>query len=168
MINLGNLATEIIRPTLSIMLGYSRHINSTSAENMLLLICMVESEYKEETRLRQLRNGPALGIWQMEPATHDSQWNHFISKRPVLVQIMKGFARRQYALAVMPCAEEMVGNLYYACAMARLKIWRAPPPLPDEDDFDGMFDYWNKYYNANANNDEAERKRWRKFAELIT
>ncbi|CAM2806291.1 hypothetical protein [Komagataeibacter xylinus] len=45
-------------------------------------------------------------------------------------------------------AAQLIGNLPYACAMARLKCHRAPDPLPATDDAAGQCRFWKANYNT--------------------
>lgn len=42
----------------------------------------------------------------------------------------------------------LIGNLYYQCAIARCKYLMSPEPLPAHDDVEGMAKYWKKWYNS--------------------
>jgi hypothetical protein len=44
---------------------------------------------------------------------------------------------------------QLVTNLEYATAMARLKLWPAKDPLPLPDDIQGQGEYWHTVYNGN-------------------
>lgn len=101
---------------------------------------------KAESRLhylRQLHGGPALGLWQMEPPTHDDIWANFLRFRDDL-------AGRVRTLSILgePSADQLIGNLYYAAAMARVHYWRVPEPLPAEDDLFAQATYWKRHYNT--------------------
>lgn len=136
MINVEQLRTCIIRPTLT-KLG----LWSQAAENLLLGTAAVESNLG--TYIHQVR-GPALGIYQMEPVTHDDIHTRFLSK-----DSRKELQRRILAMtALQGSSEELVGNLYYATAMTRIFYLRFPEPLPAYDDIEGMAKYWKKYYNT--------------------
>jgi hypothetical protein len=50
----------------------------------------------------------------------------------------------------------MQGNLYYSCAMARLKYARAPGPLPAVGDFTSQAAYYLIHYNAGGKATAAE------------
>ena len=62
--NSQQLLDYIIKPTLEYMGG---NYNSKNAQMLLLSTAAIES--KCGYYIKQI-NGPALGIWQMEPATH--------------------------------------------------------------------------------------------------
>lgn len=53
----------VVRPVLRVMSAWSQ-----PAEDLVMGTAAQESRL---TYLRQLGGGPALGLWQMEPATHD-------------------------------------------------------------------------------------------------
>jgi hypothetical protein len=87
--------------------------------------------------------GPALGIYQMEPATHDDIHENFIRFDDGLRGKIK-----DYNLMAMPidAAHEMIGNLYYATAMCRIHYLRVPEPIPDY--LGGQAQYWKTHYNS--------------------
>lgn len=139
MIDPVQLRDCIVRPIL-------RDINpwipySLAAEQLLLATAAQESKGRY---LRQLGKGPAVGLWQMEPFTHDDLW------RTTLVGPDNPLAGKLRTMIVdgLPRAEQMVGNLYYACAMARVFYRRIQAPLPPVFDARAMGDYWKKYYNT--------------------
>lgn len=137
MIEPKQLLVEIIRPTL-----YALELPGQAAEALVLGTAMAESGCG--TYLRQLGGGPALGIYQMEPATHDDLWKNWLRYRPELTD------RVERMLGAYPTEKSaaLIGNLYYATAMCRLHYRRQPQPLPAWDDAEGLAKYWKKYYNT--------------------
>jgi hypothetical protein len=139
MIYTEHLRKHVIRPVLHDIGKYSRN-----AEELLLLTAAQESGLGKY--LHQLGNGPAVGIYQMEPATHDDIWNHFLEYKPTFADIIlrwelpRAFDDNR--------AEEMAGNLYYATAMARAFYLRFYESLPEYDDVRGMAQYYKKYWNT--------------------
>ena len=111
---------------------------SREAVELLMLTAAVESQMG--TYLKQRGGGPAKGIFQMEPATHDDIWNNFIQFRPKIAEYLTG----DYEVAYAP--DEMVWNLKYAIIMARIHYLRVSSPIPR--DIDDMAAYWKKYYNT--------------------
>lgn len=142
MIDLTQLRTLIIRPTL-LALAAGGIPYSLAAENLVLGTGAHESQYYY---LSQVGEGPALGFWQMEPATFSDCWNNFIDFRPALRAALLDLC----AGGRSPSADEMVGNLPLACAMARVRYARAPEPLPDAADAAGLAAYWKSIYNTAA------------------
>lgn len=154
-----DLRQYVIEPTLLCMTQYNRRIDSESAQNLMLWIAIAESVFRGDMRLQQLNDGPAMGIWQMEPTTHDDIWATFIYGRFKLAGVMRELAIHKYTTMVIP-ANEVRYNLMYACAMARLKLWRVPEPLPDAWDIPEMARYWKEHYNANPDNFESDINRF--------
>ena len=123
----------IIRPTLEALGGPQ---DSEAAVELLLATALHESRL---TYLKQIR-GPALGVYQMEPATHDDIWDNFLSRTPEI--------RLREAITRKP-APAMVWDLAYATLMARIHYWRVTDePLPEAGDAPAMAKYWKDHYNT--------------------
>jgi len=132
-----DLLTLIIRPTLKKM-----GMHSESA--CILLLCTAAQESGLGHYLKQIK-GPALGPYQTEPATHRDIYINFLSYRPVLFQKIGEFSRfRDFRKRDL----ELVTNLEYSTAIARLVYYRVSAPLPKKDDIRLMAYYWKKYYNT--------------------
>ena len=136
MIDPNHLLKGIIRPVLQ-DLG----LGGNPAEALVLGTACQES--KCGLWLTQLANGPARGIFQMEPATHDDIWDRFLAHQPDLARKLNRW-RCQYGNGMGP--EEMVGNLYYAAAMCRIHYLRVSSPIPDT--LYGQASYWKEFYNT--------------------
>lgn len=135
MIDLAHLRDEIVRPVL-VELG----LHSDAAEALLLGTAVQESGL---VWLRQLGGGPALGIYQMEPATHDDIWANYLAYRDELADKVARLA------APWPDRHrQLVTNLAYATAMARIHYRRVPAALPAAGDVDGLAAYWKNHYNT--------------------
>ena len=151
------IATEfrdrIIIPTLHLM---GRRFAGSAAVNLLLGTALQESGLRH---LRQV-GGPARGVYQMEPATHDDLWSTYLmehialrdeaSHHAALVRRRKNLARlvSGFLGPVPGRLDALEGNLYYATAMARLHYWRVPAPLPQHDDIGGFAAYWKEHWNT--------------------
>lgn len=127
----GHLREYVIRPVLRRMALYSE-----AAEELLMLTAATESLCGEY--LHQV-GGPALGIFQMEPATHDDIWQNYLRYREGLADVVETFGRE---------AKHLAGNLYYATAMARVHYLRVPERLPSPMDTAALADYWKRHYNT--------------------
>lgn len=103
---------------------------------------MQESRYRA---LRQFGGGPALGFWQMEPATHQDLWDNFLQYRPELA--LKVQRLMTHGITHDDIKEELATNLAYAAAMCRIHYYRAPSPLPGKN-LNEMADYWKTWYNT--------------------
>lgn len=136
MMNVGQFRREIIRPTLKVL-----DLHSKAAENLLVGTALVESKL---TYLRQLRGGPAVSVYQIEPTTHSDIWSSFLDYRPDLAKRVQVFRS-----GIADPTEDLLGNLPYATAIARLVYYRKPEPLPVHYNIMGLAKYWKRYYNTN-------------------
>lgn len=147
-INKDQLRQLIIRPTLEYL-----DLWSEAAENLLMGTAAQESQLG--TYIHQLGKGPALGIYQMEPATHhDIYLNYLKFNYKLSMQVGNLIVGIPFPGYDDP--EEMIGNLYYATAMCRVHYLRVPKPLPGADDLDALAAYWKKYYNTPLGKGTAE------------
>ena len=113
---------------------------SLSASRLLLGTAMIESDLRW---VRQLSDGPALGLFQMEPDTHNDIWANWLEFRPDIANVIATLAP---AWPKGPAA--MVWNVGYAVAMARLTYRRRHEPLPPPDDAVKLARYHKLYYNT--------------------
>lgn len=145
---------DLISRTL-IQLGY----HSESAVALLLGTAAQESKFG--TYIRQFGGGPALGIFQMEPATEKDIWNNFIAYRAGLKSSVFSITR-----IYNPNPAALEANLAYQIIMARLQYRRAPGALPAADDIFGMAAYWKRSYNTPAGKGTV-RKFVRNFTKYV-
>lgn len=136
MIDALQLRLNVIRPALehlSPVIPYS-----LTAENLLMGTCAQESKMGQW--VVQLEDGPAKGIFQMEPATHDDIWINFLnySRQKDIVDLLYEFQQT---------SDELVYNLRYAAMMCRIHYFRVPDRLPDDNPND-LGEYWKNYYNT--------------------
>ena len=114
-----------------------------SAVNLLLGTAAQESRFG--TYLKQLGGGPAMGIFQMEPATEKDCWDNYLSYRDNIVKRITDLSG-----ITGPNPEALQWNLYYSIAMCRVRYYRVPTPLPNADDIAGLAAYWKQNYNTPA------------------
>lgn len=134
-LDISQLKHEIIAPTLQAIA-----LDGPAAVNLVTGIALAESR---AAYLRQF-NGPALGLWQMEPATHDDCWTNFLNS--TAQSVLRG--RIEGLLSPEPRLTQLVSNLRYACAMARVRLFRAPAPLPSATDAVALSAYHKQFYNS--------------------
>lgn len=97
--------------------------------------------------LRQLGNGPALGLWQMEPFTFRDLRDGFLSgDAPGKVQLRRAVG--SFSASFSPDPTELCWNLRLAAAYCRLKYLSVNEPLPPAGDVAAMARYWKRYYNT--------------------
>lgn len=152
MIDSVQLRTCVIRPVLEQMDLYSQE-----AQDLILGTICQESQCGRY--LKQLGSGPALGICQMEPATHDDIHESYLEYRPELLMKVRSFCAPNRVNA-----QEMIGNLNYAVAMCRIHYLRKPAKIPS--DMVGQAEYWKQYYNTPEGKGTTEEfiANWKKYA----
>lgn len=133
----------IIRPTHKYMGG-----NYESKESNFLSLCTAAIESDCGYYIKQI-NGIALGIWQMEPATHDDIWQNCDALKTEFGQIIRNLAPIYSKLS----DDDLIDAPKYACAMARLKYSMDPNPLPkitgdNNADSRAFYDYYKRVYNT--------------------
>lgn len=114
-------------------------LHSESAENLLMGTAAQESGLAEY--IRQIGGGPALGVFQMEPATFKDIVQNYLQYKPDLAkQIMA--ASGVNAL----WSEYLEYNLALAICMCRVHYLRVSEKMPDN--LTGWAKYWKEYYNT--------------------
>ena len=137
MINKNQLINDIIKPSLECVGLYSE-----DAVHLLKAICVHESN--AGTYVKQI-NGPALGIFQIEPATYKDLVFYLKSSRPDLRNMILDI----YKIGLLPHADsgQLVWDLRFSVIMARVFFLRIPEPLPGKN-IAKIATYWKKYYNT--------------------
>lgn len=145
---------HIVRPTLKLMDGYIKGMWSEAAENLLVGTAIMESDL---AYLKQ-KNGPALGVYQIEPFTHKDITERYIEES----KFRDEFGNMFDNMVGWPYPDEfdinqLIFDLRYATMIARIKYWMSVEPLPSANDIHALGHYWNKNYNANPDVGTAEQ-----------
>jgi hypothetical protein len=136
-INASQLRFKVIRPVLANLKLWSQ-----AAENLVIGTCAQESLLG--TYITQV-NGPALGIYQCEPATHKDLWENYINfNQNLKAKILEYVKTDDIAFL----EGELIVNLAYATAIARIHYLRIKEALPDAASPYDLGMYWKKYYNT--------------------
>lgn len=149
MLNINQFRELIVKPTLNDLMMYSKE-----AEELLVFTCATES--LGGTYLQQVK-GPAIGIYQMEPATYNDLWHNYIKSNGKLMMLLFS----NFMVNSIPDEARMIYDLRFATMMARIFYKRISQPLPFSGDIDGIWQYYKKYYNTplgSANKEEAIKK----------
>jgi hypothetical protein len=149
MIKASQLSELIIKPALLDLVLYT-----DEALKLLMFTCAVESV--GGTYLKQ-EKGPALGIFQMEPATYWDIWDNYIKNKLNLMLIL-GTTFNAYTV---PPEERLIYDLRYATVMARIHYARVSAPIPAANDIDAIYQYYKLHYNTSegaAQKDTAIQK----------
>ncbi len=127
----------VVRPTLNTI-----GLGGIPAEQQMVGTALQESGLRSR---HQIGGGPAIGLDEMETATHDDCWTNYLRYHPVLAGKIRSLLP-QIPAEVAPSAEDMRENDAYACAMARVKYLRDPAPIPT--DLDGQAAFYKRVYNG--------------------
>jgi len=159
------LLDYIIKPTLEYMGG---NYNSKNAQMLLLATAAIESDCGYD--IKQI-NGPALGVWQMEPDTHDD----IFANCDVMQDVNNDMSKFKYeVLGLAPTYNsdedfeavnsDLIESPKYACAMARLKYSMDKEPLPDHKEIFEIYRYYKRIYNTplGASTFEKFQAAWKK------
>lgn len=115
------------------------NLHSDNAVNLLMGTAAQESHLGKYRR--QLGGGPALGIFQMEPATFDDIVKNYLRYKPELAARIERVARISRFKA-----EDIENNDLLAICMARVHYLRVREAIPS--DLEGWARYWKRYYNT--------------------
>ena len=113
---------------------------SEDAAAMIYATGMAESKYRY---LSQMGDGPAIGFFQLEPATMRDIMDNYVAYRKSILESLKnlGYAEDDSEYRVK-------SNIALQVAFCRLKYKRDPFPLPKLDNKEDQADYWKRVYNT--------------------
>ena len=124
-------------------------------DQAMVMLCAIAGQESNWTSRVQGDNGPAHGFWQFERGGGVAG----VLNSPAAAAMARGVCR---AADVVPLASAVHARLAtpqgdpVATAFARLLLWSDPDPLPDVDDVDGA---WN-YYDRNWRPGKPGPERW--------
>ena len=148
----------IIKPTLEYMGG-----NYYSKDAAFLLLCTAAIESNCGHYIKQV-NGPALGVWQMEPNTlHDIYDNcdAIVTNHTEMYKKLDSIDLFD-ATSSEELEQSLVISPMYACAMARLKYSMDSAPLPDHKGTLAVYEYYKRIFNT-----ELGASTWDKFVSAL-
>jgi hypothetical protein len=135
-----SIKPEQLRELINDVLHYmGKH--SDAAVELLMLTAATESHCG--TYINQV-GGPALGIFQMEPATEQDIFKNYLLYNQDLRAEILDFKFSVYTHESL----NLRANLPYQIAIARVHYLRVSAPLPDATDIKGLAEYWKKYWNT--------------------
>lgn len=139
-INVHDFRAYILRPALDLAQSLAGVPHTPYIEDLLVATCAIETQMG--VYLHQTGAGPALSIYQIEPASLEDLLKNFASA--------KRYAPLLTAVRV-PAAEstdEIMWNLRFATVCARLFYYRVKEPLPKETTFDTLWHYYKTHWNT--------------------
>ena len=116
------------------------NMDSPEARELIFKTGMAESKYKA---LEQYGDGPAVGYFQVEPATINDTIDNYVAYRQTIQTKLwnLGFDDKDSVLRVM-------GNIPLQVAFCRLKYRRDKYALPKCGDLEAQAKYWKRVYNS--------------------
>ena len=147
----ADFLSGVIRPTLAHLkkaLPGMRH--DIHVENLLLGTAVQESAlrhlFQNDGNDDEYDN--ALGLYQIESRTHHSIWDNYLSYREELSGAVTELASRGFMDSEERFNNELVTNMAYATAIARLVYLPVPERIPDTTA--EQAEYWKKHYNTSS------------------
>ena len=122
-----------------------RNLYSETAVDLLMLTAATESRLGYFWK--QIK-GPARGVFQMEPATEQDIWEHYLKFNSDLSDWVKSYKHSR--------GDDLKNNLAYQIAMARVHYYRVPARLPDPTP-EAMAGYWKTNFNTNLGKGSTEK-----------
>ena len=122
---------------------YKLDCYSDDALTLVVRTGMAESGYRA---LKGYGEGnPAIGFWQIEPATMNDMMRNYIAYRPkyrkTLEELGMQFEGDDIEISVM-------SNMAVQAGLCRLHYRRDPKPIPSWDDLEAQGEYWKRVYNT--------------------
>ena len=119
-------------------------IDSYSDDALALVVRtgMAESGYRA---LKGYGDGnPAIGFWQIEPATMNDMIENYINYRSKYKKTLISLGMNFEKDTIM----SVMSNMAVQAALCRLHYRRDKDPLPSWDDMEGQAKYWKRVYNT--------------------
>lgn len=131
-------------------------LHSIEAVDLLMVTSAAESECGEY--IKQLNNGPALGVFQMEPATLNDLYDNYLFYKKDKLELLESFR----------CTDnrelDLEGNIIFQIVSARLQYYRFKEKIPKKENFDhwspyilALASYWKKYWNTDKGKGTIEK-----------
>lgn len=141
--SIAYLRHSIVAPALAEVADVARlpHFASEAAIDLVMATAAAESEF---SAIHQVGGGPALGLWQIEPATAQDVWANYLEHRGALA------AGIQRLLHKGSRDQQVASNLAYGAALCRIIYLRRPEPLPRLGDIPAYAAFWKAHFNTPA------------------
>jgi hypothetical protein len=117
-----------------------------AAEELLMMTAAQETHMGRWLRQNYGKgsaNGVGRGIYSIEPSTHKALRIYFAQNTKLMGRV------DDFKAPHADLKGQLVWNLAYSTAIARLKYYSITMPLPKADDLQGLAEYWDKYFNGN-------------------
>jgi len=143
--------SQIVHPTLE---GLALHRTPGQLRSACQLLTGIALHESGGLVHRVQVGGPALGLFQMEPATFDDLFDTYLDFRHALRDRVLALVEPGYDGDL---ARHLVDNDRFACACARMRLYRSAHALPEQDDLCGHAAMWKAVYNTRLGKGTEER-----------
>tara|TARA_Y100000310_G_scaffold109498_1_gene107950 strand:- start:182 stop:643 length:462 start_codon:yes stop_codon:yes gene_type:complete len=116
------------------------NMHSKDAAAMVYATGMAESGYKY---LSQMGDGPAIGFFQLEPATMKDIMDNYVAYRKPILKSLQDLGYKD-----SDSEYRVKSNIALQVAFCRLKYRRDPFPLPMWWNKKDQSEYWKRAYNT--------------------
>lgn len=116
------------------------------SESVIRLLMMIAAHESQGFTFRRQNGGPALTMFQIEPVTYRD--------------VLRYTKVNQVKFSKVPLGVPAYGlmlDLEFAIAIARLKLWQDPEPLPHCDDIEALANYAKRVWNTELGKATAEK-----------
>ena len=152
MFNITQFRQEIVVNNLSPL-----NIRSPHIVELLVFTCATESQ--GGTYVKQIQ-GPALGIYQIEPTTFTDVWSNYILRKPDIVNMLS----LHFGICRVPQPQEVICDLRLATIMTAM-LYAYRKAIPENSDISTLWNLYKKYYNTSkgAATEDTSVKAYQKF-----
>jgi hypothetical protein len=143
--NLQQVKKYWVEPALEF---FPEPLRTPNRKQFMVAIGLVESGYNY---VAQFPEADALGYWQVQLGTYRDNILNFLEFKNEFNDgwsLLKKIHQATYT--------SMTSDCVFACYMGAITVYRAPAPLPEYNDIEGMAKYWKTYYNASPNGATVE------------
>jgi len=130
---------------------------SEGVEELLMITAAQETRLGEY--LYQI-NGPARGIFQMEPKTDRDIWDNYLRYKQDLAEEIHKFVSPHDDVLL-----DLTANLPYQIVMARVHYLRDPHPIPEATEIMALCSYYKRVWNTYAGKATIDQayKNWKEL-----
>ena len=157
MINKAQLTEFVIKPVLE------KITNGLTEQSLVAIQMIIAHESKGGIYLKQIGGGPALGIIQMEPKTHNSVWKFGDSVWENAIEL--GIvSQHELDNGIHPKPDRLIYDLAYNVFMARQRLFMKKEKIPSHPGAISMYlkEHWNSPGGAATDYSYAEDlKSWK-------
>ena len=122
---------------------YKLDCYSDDALALVVRTGMAESGYRALRGYGEVN--PAIGFWQIEPATMYDIMRNYLVYRPKYSKAMEGLGME---LRGEDIEMSVMANMAVQAALCRLHYRRDSKPIPSWDDLEAQGEYWKRVYNT--------------------